>query len=68
MYVPSYILFSNLLTSWWINAKGKIVPVNAMKECGGVEAQLHPFLTLALDAGVWSTSRPGYITPIKEPP
>ena len=36
VYVPSYIPSSNLLISCWINVKGKIVPVNAMKECGGV--------------------------------
>ena len=68
VYVPSYFLSSNLLTSWWINAKGKIVPVNAMKKCRGAEVQLHPFLTSALDGGMWSTSCPGYITPSKEPP
>ena len=39
-----------------------------MKEWRGVEVQLHPFLTLAPDGGVWSTSCPAYITPSKEPP
>jgi hypothetical protein len=38
-----------------------------MKECRGVEVQLHPFLTSALGGGVWLTSCPGYITPSKEP-
>jgi len=28
----------------------------------GVEVQLHVFLTLALDGGEWSASRPGHFT------
>jgi len=34
-----------------------------MKTYGGVEIQLHAFLTSALDGGEWSASRPGHFTP-----
>jgi hypothetical protein len=34
-----------------------------MKEYGGVDAQIHVFLTLALVGGEWSTSRPGRFNP-----
>jgi len=30
---------------------------------GGMEVQLHAFLTSALDSGEWSASRAGYFTP-----
>jgi hypothetical protein len=33
-----------------------------MKSYGGVEMQLHAFLTLVLDGGEWSASRPGRFT------
>jgi hypothetical protein len=33
---------------------GKVVLVHAIKSYRGMEAQLHPFLTLALDWGEWS--------------
>jgi len=33
----------------------------------GTEVQLHSFLTLALGAGEWLTSRPGRFIPGKEP-
>jgi hypothetical protein len=36
-----------------------------MEDKGGVEVQLHLFLTLALDAGEWSTSCPGSFIPEK---
>ena len=36
--------------------------VNTIKECGGVEVQLHSFLTWALDGAEWSALRPGRIT------
>jgi len=39
-----------------------------MKAYGGVEVQLHSFLTSALDGGEWSTSRPSRFIPGKEPP
>jgi hypothetical protein len=54
--------------------KGKIVPVlnefkhNAMREYGGVDVQIHIFLTSALALGEWSTSRPGRFTPGKRSP
>jgi len=35
---------------------------------GGVDIQLHTFLTLALDGGEWSASHPSHFTPwIKTP-
>jgi hypothetical protein len=40
----------------------------AMKTYGEVEVRLHVFLTSALDGGEWITSRPGRLTPVKEPP
>jgi hypothetical protein len=40
-----------------------------MKEYGGVDMQIHIFLTLALAGGKWSDLRPGRFTPPgKEPP
>jgi len=33
-----------------------------MKTYGGVEVQLHTFLTSELDVGEWSGSRPGRFT------
>jgi hypothetical protein len=33
---------------------------------GGLEVQLHSFLTSALDGGEWSMPRPSRITPTKE--
>jgi hypothetical protein len=47
-------------------SKGKGVPVHIMKGVGGVEVQLHSFLTSALDGGEWSASRPYRFTPEKE--
>jgi hypothetical protein len=38
--------------------KGKLVHTRVKRTA---EVQLHPFLTLLLDWGVWSTSRPGEI-------
>jgi len=39
----------------------KVVPVHILKVHGETEVLLHQFLTLALDGGEWSTSRPGQI-------
>jgi hypothetical protein len=33
----------------------------------GVEVQLYPFLTSALEKGGWSAPRPGRLTPGKDP-
>jgi hypothetical protein len=40
----------------------------AMKAYRGLKVHLHPFLTLSLDTGSWSASRPDYFTPRKMPP
>jgi hypothetical protein len=46
------------------DSKEDITAVNKnMKTYGGVEIQLHAFLTLALYGGKWSASRPGRFTP-----
>jgi hypothetical protein len=37
---------------------------HAMKACGGVDVQIHIFLTSALARGEWSASRPGRFTPV----
>jgi hypothetical protein len=39
-----------------------------MKAYGGVDVEIHIFLTSALAGGEWSASRPGCFTPWKEPP
>jgi len=39
--------------------KGKIYLPYAMKHTGGIDVQLHSFITLALDGGRWSNSRTG---------
>jgi hypothetical protein len=39
-----------------------------MKAYGGVNAQIHTFLTSALDGGEWSDSLLGHFTPGKQPP
>ena len=38
--------------------KCKLAPVHGMRPYGGVEVQLHLFLTSELGAGEWSDSRP----------
>jgi hypothetical protein len=38
-----------------------------MKTYWGVDVQLHSFLTSKLDGVEWSVSRPGRLTPGKEP-
>ena len=40
----------------------KIVPVHAMKVCGGMELQLQSLLTIALDVREWSASFPRSFT------
>jgi hypothetical protein len=39
-----------------------------MKAYGGVDVQIHIFLTSALVGGEWSASRPCHFTPGKEAP
>jgi hypothetical protein len=39
-----------------------------MKAYGGMDVQIHIFLTSALAGGEWSASRPGALPPGKEPP
>jgi hypothetical protein len=48
--------------------KSQVVPVLQVSTTprwgtGGVEVELHPFLTSALDGGEWSASRRGRFTP-----
>jgi len=43
-------------------SKVKVVTVRAINAFRGTEVQRHPFLISALDAGVWSASRPGRFT------
>jgi hypothetical protein len=38
----------------------------SMKAYGGVDVQIHVFLTSALTGGEWSASRPGHFTPGKK--
>jgi len=40
-----------------------LIKHHTMKTCGGMEVQLHEFLTSALDGGDWSASPPGRFTP-----
>ena len=57
---------------WFINFhmsndEDKLVPVYDVKVCGGgVEAELHSFLTSALDGREWSTSRSESFMPGKK--
>jgi len=44
------------------SGKGKTVPVCAMKVCGRVEVYFPPFVTLTLDAYIWSVSHLGNFT------
>jgi hypothetical protein len=39
-----------------------------MKAYGGIDVQIHIFLTSALIGGEWSASRPAALPPGKEPP
>jgi hypothetical protein len=43
--------------------KGKVFFTNATKHTGGMESQLHPFLTPALGGSEWSASRPERFNP-----
>jgi hypothetical protein len=40
----------------------------AMKTYGGVDVEIHIFLTSAIVGGEWSASRSGFFTPQKKPP
>ena len=42
--------------------KGEIVPMHIRQPQGGTEVQPHSFLTLALDGGKQTVSRPNYFT------
>ena len=46
-----------------VKGMGKVFSTNATKHTGGMELQLHPFLTPALGGSEWSTSRPERFNP-----
>ena len=50
-HTQQYITFLKTNSSKSVSVKitGKIVPMKAMQDYGGVEVYLHEFLTLALD-------------------
>jgi hypothetical protein len=52
-----------LLNNIWWGVEGKVVKQYTMKAYGGVDVQIHIFLTTALGGGELSASRPGPFTP-----
>jgi hypothetical protein len=46
-----------------VNWKGKVVPVNDINACLGMEGRLQEFLTSALDEGGWSATRTVFLYP-----
>ena len=46
----------------------ELITNNSMKKSGGVELQLQPSLTSALDGIEWSASWPGRFTPEEQTP
>jgi len=47
--------------------KVKVVRFHVMKAYGGLDVQLHFFLTSRIDGGEWSTSRSGHLRLGREP-
>jgi len=45
-----------------------LIKHHAIKICGGVEVELHTFLTLVLDTGEWSFACPSHFTPEQRTP
>jgi hypothetical protein len=45
-----------------------MLKLHTIKMYGGIEAQFHTFLIMALDGGEWSASCPSHFTPMKETP
>ena len=68
MYVCVHTVYAYMCVGYVSRySQGNVATVHAMKAYRGKKLQLHSFLTSTLDAGEWSTSRPGHITPAKEP-
>ena len=69
-FVPNYSYFelAGFISKWPIEKSHKrnVILLHTMHVYVRVDVYLHSFLTSALSAGEWSTSRPGRFTPRKD--